>query len=220
MHQQVAQGRPQGQARHAAGAPGAVPPRDPRSRTAVGRPGGPSAPRPALRPIVIIPAHGGAGATTLAGLLRRELASDPAGLGWRVDITPALPDGDPGQLAAARWLRVPPVSVPVIIAARGTAEGARRAVIAVTVLERRGLWPAAIALVADGAGPEPRQAGQRLDLVDGRAGPAVRVPFTAALRAGGRPESIRLPRRLRDAVIQLLALTVAGAGAGQPGQSC
>jgi hypothetical protein len=170
-----------------------------------------------MRPVVIIPAHGGAGATTLAGLLRRELNSDPAGRGWRIDTTPALPDGDPGQLAAAGWLRVPPPGVPVIIAARGTAEGARRAVIAVTVLEYRGLRPAAIAVVGDGAGPEPRQAAQRLDLLGGRAGPAVRVPFATALRAGERPESIRLPRRLHDAVVHILALAVTEpAQAGQP----
>jgi hypothetical protein len=166
---------------------------------------------------VIIPAHGGAGASTLAQLLRRELASDPAGNGWRVDPTPPIPDGDPGQIAAADWLRVPPAGMPVIVAARGTAEGARRAVIAVTALEYRGVRTAAIAVIADGAGPEPRQAAQRLDLVAGRGGPVVRVPFAAALRAGGRPEAIRLPRRLHDTVVRLLTLAMTErARAGQP----
>jgi hypothetical protein len=135
-----------------------------------------------------------------------------------VGVTAALPDVDPAQIAASGRLRVPPPAVPVIIAARGNAEGARRAVIAVTVLEQRGTWPVAIALVADGAGPEPRQAAQYLDLIGTRAGPVVRVPFVPALRAGTLPGAVRMRRGLHDAVTGLLTLAVpepARAG-GQP----
>jgi len=158
--------------------------------------------------IVIVPAHGGAGASTLADWLRRELGAMPAGQGWQVGVTAALPDADPAQIAASARLRVPPPEIPVIIAARGNAQGARRAVIAVSVLEQRGVWPAAIALIADGAGPEPRQAGQHLDLIGTRAGPVVRVPFVAALRTGADPRTARMRRSLRDAVDGLLTLAV------------
>ena len=115
--------------------------------------------------------------------------------GLRIGEMPPVPDADPARIAAAGWLPVPPRGTPLIIAARGTAEGARRAVIAVTALERRGIRPVAVAVVADGAGPEPRQAAQRFGLLAGGAGPLIRVPFAAALRAGADPAAARLPRR-------------------------
>jgi hypothetical protein len=171
-------------------------------------PGQPGPAHQAAGQIVIIPAHGGAGASTLADWLRRELSGIPAGEGWQVGVTAALPDADPAQIAASARLRVPPPEIPVIIAARGNAQGARRAVIAVSVLEQRGVWPAAIALIGDGAGPEPRQAGQHLDLIGTRAGPVVRVPFVAALRTGALPGTARMRRGLRDAIDGLLTLAV------------
>jgi hypothetical protein len=167
------------------------------------RPGRPAPAGQAQRQVVIIPAHGGAGASTLFTWL-----SPPEGRGWRVDVTPALFDADPAQMAAADWLRLPPPEVPLIIAARGNAEGARRAVIAVTTLEHRRIWPVAIALVADGAGPEPRQTAQYLDLIGDRAGPVVRVPFVAALRAGAGAATVRMRGSLYDAVADLLALAL------------
>lgn len=172
------------------------------------RPGRPQVPHPARLQVVIGGAHGGAGVSTLAGLLRREFAGTPAGRGIRVVEMPPVPDADPAQIARAGWLPLPPPGTPLIIAARGTAEGARRAVIAVTALERRGLRPAAVAVIADGAGPEPRLAGQRLDLIAGRAGPLIRVPFAVALRAGASPASARLSRRMHAAVTGLAALAV------------
>jgi hypothetical protein len=172
------------------------------------RPGRPRAPHPARLQVVIAGAHGGAGVSTLAGLLRLQFAGTPAGRQIRVLETPPIPDADPAQIARAGWLPVPPPGMPLIIAARGTAEGARRAVIAVTALERRGLRPAAVAVIADGAGPEPRLAAQRLDLIDGRAGPLIRIPFAVSLRAGASPSSARLSRRLRAAVTGLAALAV------------
>ena len=145
---------------------------------------------------MIAGAHGGAGVSTLAALLRLEFAGAPAGRGPRIGEMPPVPDADPARIAAAGWLPVPPRGTPLIIVARGTAEGARRAVIAVTALERRGIRPVAVAVIADGAGPEPRRAAQRFGLLDGRAGPLIRVPFAAALRAGADPAAARLPRRL------------------------
>ncbi|SRR6266568_3590881 len=194
-------------------APGRRPPaRHARPWKLAAAPGGqrpPRAPRPAAPQIVIAGAHGGAGASTLAALLRLHLAA-PGGHGPRVGEMPPAPDADPARIAAAGWLPVPPPGTRVIIAARGTAEGARRAVIAVTALERHGIYPVAVAVVADGAGPEPRQAAQRFALIEGRAGPLIRVPFAAALRAGASPAAARLPRRLAGAVHDLAALAAAG----------
>ena len=102
---------------------------------------------------MIAGAHGGAGVSTLAALLRLEFAGAPAGRGPRIGEMPPVPDADPARIAAAGWLPVPPRGTPLIIVARGTAEGARRAVIAVTALERRGIRPVAVAVIADGAGP-------------------------------------------------------------------
>jgi hypothetical protein len=161
---------------------------------------------------VIAGAHGGAGVTTLAALLRLEFGGLPPGQAPRIGEMPPVPDADPARIAAAGWLPVPPPCAVLIIAARGTAEGARRAVIAVTALERRAIRPAALAVVADGAGPEPRQAAQRFALVGERCGPLIRVPFAAALRAGAAPGSVRLPRRLLNATYALAAVAAAGLG--------
>jgi len=183
----------------------------------VAAPGGrrppPAGPRRRPAPqVVIAGAHGGAGVSTLAALLRLEFAGAPAGRGPRIGEMPPVPDADPARIAAAGWLPVPPRGTPLIIVARGTAEGARRAVIAVTALERRGIRPVAVAVIADGAGPEPRRAAQRFGLLDGRAGPLIRVPFAAALRAGADPAAARLPRRFTAAVNCLAALAAAGPG--------
>jgi len=176
------------------------------------RPAGARPPRPAAPQIVIAGAHGGAGVTTLAALLRLELAGAAAGQAVRIGELPPVPDADPARIAAAGWLPVPPPGAALIITARGTAEGARRAVIAVTALERRAIRPVAVAVVADGAGPEPRQAAQRFGLICDRCGPLIRVPFAAALRAGAAPGAARLPRRLYSAVYSLAALAAAGNG--------
>ena len=168
--------------------------------------------RPAAPQIVIAGAHGGAGVSTLAALLRLEFDGVPPGHAPQIGEMPPVPDADPERIAAAGWLPTPPPGTVLIIAARGTAEGARRAVIAVTALERRAIRPAALAVVADGAGPEPRQAVQRFGLIGGRCGPLVRVPFAAALRAGTAPESARLPRRLLNATYALAVLVAAGPG--------
>jgi hypothetical protein len=198
--------RPQ-RARHARGGqaaaiPGAAAPRAREART-----------RPRAPEILIAGAHGGAGVSTLAALLRLELGTGRlAGSIPRVHALPAIPDADPRRIAANGWLPVPPPGTPLILTARGTAEGARRAVIAVAALGHRGIQAAVIAVIADGAGPEPRQAAQRFDLIAGRGGALIRVPFAAPLRAGTDPAAARLPRRLRAAVADLAELAVPAPG--------
>lgn len=215
---QAAAGGP-GEARQDAGPPTAPRPRPParHARTPMltaapaGRPAS-RAPRPAVPQILIAGAHGGAGASTLAALLRLEFAGAPPGRRPQVGEMPAVPDADPARIAAAGRLPVLPPGTALIVAARGTAHGARRAVIAVTALELAGIRPVAVAVIADGAGPEPRQAAQRFGLIDGRAGPLIRIPFAAALRAGASPAGTRLPRRFLSAVNTLAALAAAGPG--------
>ena len=204
---------PPQEARHQAGAqqgpplrgpglaPGGQQPRPRGRHAALGRPGGRGDGIPRLTGVLVAGAHGGAGASTLAALLRAEAAagcrsgtcSSPSPTGTR----PASPRPGccPGQVAG-----------PLVIAARGTAEGARRAVIAVTALAYLGIRPAALAVVGDGAGPLPRAAVQRLDLLGDRAGPVVHVPFAASLRAAAAPGGARLAGPLRRAITELAEL--------------
>jgi hypothetical protein len=175
----------------------------------------PAAPgrRPVLAGIIVAGAHGGSGTSVLAQLLRLETqAAWPDG---RIPVRelPAIPDADPRQIAATAVLPGR-VGGPLILTARGTADGARRAVTAVAVLAGLGLRPAALAVVDDGAGPLPRLAAERLDLLGDRAGPVVVIPFAAALRAGAAPETARLPGRLRRAVAGLAELAIPLAAEG------
>jgi hypothetical protein len=162
---------------------------------------------PALTGILIAGAHGGAGTSTLAALLRAEIGACRPEARIPVRDLPALPDGDPRRIAAGTALPGR-VTGPLILALRGTADGARRAVIAVTALGYLGIRPAALALVADGAGPLPKAAASRLDLIGDRAGPVIGIPFAAELRAGAEPGSGRMPARLLRAVAGLAELAV------------
>lgn len=170
-------------------------------------PGGPARRDPAAG-LLVAGAHGGAGTSTLAALIREQL-----GAGMPVYELPACPDSDPAAVAAATAL--PAMAGPVIVVARGTSEGARRAVIAVTVLELVGIRPAALAVTGDGAGPLPRAAMQRLAALDGRVGAVIRVPFAAELRALGYSQQMRLPARLVRAVTDVLAAALPAAPAAR-----
>lgn len=168
----------------------------------------PPSPPPLPPGIYVAGAHGGAGASTLAALLRAEIAAAHPGGRLQVRELPAFPDGDPRAIAARAKL-AGPLPGPLVLAARGTGDGARRAVVAVTALSCLGIRPAALAVVGDGAGPLPRIASQRLGLIGDRAGPVVTVPFAASLRAGAAPAEARLPRSLRRQVTALAGLAAA-----------
>ena len=153
---------------------------DPRSRQA----------GPALAPrrappgeIVLVGAHGGAGVTTLAGLLR------PA---WDMG---AVRRPGPGQ----RPLR--PAGRPVVLVARSTAAAAARAVTATGLLAAQGVQVTVLAVIGDGlpepagtampgAGRSPATAGR------GDAAPAAQpVTSTAATTAASHsPDSRRWER--------------------------
>ena len=147
--------------------------------------GGP--PRPARRQppdgIVLAGAHGGAGTSTLAVLL--------------------APAWDMGVISgpAAGGLR--PGGPPVVLAARNTVAAAGRAVSAIT---RAGAWVAVLVVVSDGL-PEPAEARYRFRVLEGRVGAVVRMPFVPAFRVTADPSRVDLPRRARQALAEIRALT-------------
>ncbi len=153
------------------------------------RPGRPPA-RPGHEPpgeAVVVGAHGGAGVTTLAGLLR------PA---W--DMGTVRRPG-PGRGP------VRPAGRPVVLVTRNTVAAAGRAVAAVRLLGEQGVLVAVLAVVGDGL-PEPAEARYRFRVVEGRVGGVVRVPFVPAFRVAADPLSVVLPRRARRALGEIRAL--------------
>ncbi|HEY7144921.1 MAG TPA: hypothetical protein VH637_11780 [Streptosporangiaceae bacterium] len=149
-------------------------------------------PVPAARPaprgeVVLTGAHGGAGVTTLAGLLR------PA---WDMGQVRRLGPGQ-GPLR--------PAGRPVVLVARSTASAAARAVTATGLLAAQGVQVTVLAVIGDGL-PEPAEARYRFRVLDGRVGAVVRVPFIPAFRLAADPRSVTLPRRARHAVAEIRAL--------------
>ena len=137
--------------------------------------------------VVLVGAHGGAGVTTLAGLLR------PA---WDMG---AVRRPGPGQ----RPLR--PAGRPVVLVARSTAAAAARAVTATGLLAAQGVQVTVLAVIGDGL-PEPAGARYRFRVLDGRVGAVVRVPFIPAFRLAADPLSVTLPRRAQQALAEIRAL--------------
>jgi hypothetical protein len=148
------------------------------------RPGGPPTPS---GEVVLVGAHGGAGVTTLVGLLR------PA---WDMGVVRR-----PGQGRGP--LR--PAGRPVLLVTRNTVAAAGRAVIATRLLEEQGVPVAVLAVVGDGL-PEPAEARYRFSVLGGRVGAVVRVPFVPAFRIAADPHSVDLPRRARMALAEIRAL--------------
>jgi hypothetical protein len=149
------------------------------------RPGGPPAPS---GEVVLVGAHGGAGVTTLAGLLR------PA---WDLGVI-GRPGPDRGPLR--------PAGRPVLLVTRNTVAAAGRAVAAVRLLGEQGVPVAVLAVIGDGL-PEPAEARYRFGVLGGRVGAVVRVPFVPAFRIAADPRSVDLPRRARRALAEIRALT-------------
>ena len=156
--------------------------------TAPPRPGWRMAPRrPPLPEIVVAGAHGGAGTSTLAVLLR------PA---WDLGAVP-VPGGRGGPPR--------PGDRPVVLVVRNTVAAAGRAVAATTALTGPGARIAVLVVVSDGL-PEPAEARYRFRLLEGRIGALVRMPFVPAFRVAASPLHVDLPRRAARALAEIRAL--------------
>lgn len=136
--------------------------------------------------IAVAGAHGGSGCSTLAALL--------------------APARDLGVLRPGHMRKPPELGVgPVVLTARNTAAGATRAIsVAGTVVTAWRVRLLAVAVVSDGL-PELADAAYRYRLLSYRV-PVIRVPFVAAIRAGGDPLAAALPRRARHALTDIRAL--------------
>jgi hypothetical protein len=117
--------------------------------------------------IVVIGAHGGAGVSTLAVLLR------PA---WDLGIAVRQADDGPRLNTAGR---------PLVLVTRNTVPAARRATAAVNTITWDEEQVAVLAVVSDGL-PEPVAAAYRFQVLAPRVGAIVRVPFIASHRCASR----------------------------------
>ncbi|MFI0351017.1 hypothetical protein [Actinomadura sp. 9N407] len=142
--------------------------------------------------LLVIGAHGGAGTSTLAALL------DPAHDLGTVD---RLSDADRSRLQTQG---------PVAIVARNTVAAAWHATRAVTAVaatcQETGGHIAALVIVSDGAGSEPREATARFGLLQGRVRGLVRMSFVPMLRLVDDPTTVMLPAKARDALETVLEL--------------
>lgn len=133
--------------------------------------------------VVVVGAHGGAGTSTLAELLR------PA---WDMGVLSALVDPSRSPLDSG--------GRPVVVACRDTVGSAKHATWAVTLLNATGEHIAALVITSDGTGPEPRDATARFELLTGRVDGVVRMPFVPAYRQVDTPMGVLLTGRAERAV--------------------
>jgi len=137
--------------------------------------------------IVLAGAHGGAGTSTLAALLA------PA---WDMGPVSETAPGD-GLWSGGR---------PVALAVRNTVPAAGRAVTTSSALAGVGIRVAVLVVVSDGL-PEPAEARYRFRVLEGRVAAVIRMPFVPAFRVAAHPSLVDLPRRARQALAEIRALT-------------
>jgi hypothetical protein len=135
--------------------------------------------------IVLVGAHGGAGTSTLAALLR--------------------PAWDLGVIKRPGPIRLRPNRRPVVLVTRNTVAAAARAITATTAITGTGTRGAVLVVVGDGL-PEPTEARYRFRVLEGRTGAVVRMPFIPAFRLAGSPLQVDLPRRARQVLAEIRAL--------------
>jgi hypothetical protein len=143
------------------------------------------------REIVVVGAHGGAGTTTLAILLR------PA---WDIGTVRRPVPGRPA--IRPTWGR------PLVLVSRNTAVSAARAIGAANAIKWQGERIAVLAIVSDGL-PEPAAAAYRFQVLAARVDAVVRVPFIASLRTADDPAQVDLPRNARRAMADIRAKALA-----------
>lgn len=147
---------------------------------------------PLRRDLIIWGAHGGAGTSTLATLLR--------------------PARDMGALRTEADYRYPApkaADAPMLVACRCTTWSAIKASAAVGALTKAGGQVAVLAVVSDGW-PEPPIASAWFRLLSAQVGAVIRVPFLPWLRLCNDPAHVRLTHTARR------ALTAIRTATGQP----
>lgn len=172
---------------------------------ALGRP--PSSAQNRYRPpsdeLVLVGSHGGAGTSTLATLLG-------PGKVWDLGVVPRshVQRGRTYISLSGRKL---------ILVARGTVPSARLATAAARTVLQSGYPLAALIVVADGAGPEPREASARFRLLEAQLAQGVlRMPFVPALRLVDAPADITLPRAASRALAKIREAVLLSQGASPP----
>ncbi len=135
---------------------------------------------------VLLGCHGGAGTSTLAALL---------GTPWDLG----------GYTPQTR--QVETFGRPLLLVTRDSAPASARTVEAVTGLSGSGAAISCLVIVADGSGPEPREATVRFRLVEDRVERIVRFPFVAGLRYADTADAdkVRLPRKAERALAEIRA---------------
>ncbi len=141
------------------------------------------------RELRIFGAHGGAGTTTLALLLKP--ARDMGALATDADHAYPVPNPD---------------ADPVLVTCRCTTWSAIKASDALSALTRNGIRIKVLAVVSDGW-PEPPIATAWFRLLSAQVGAVIRVPFIPWLRMTNDPALITLPRSARRALDQIRAIT-------------
>ncbi|MEY9214969.1 hypothetical protein [Thermobifida halotolerans] len=133
---------------------------------------------------VLLGCHGGAGTSTLATLL---------GTPW--DLGGYTPQTQ----------RIETFGRPLLLVTRDSAPASARTVEAVTGLSGSGAAISCLVVIADGSGPEPREAAVRFRLVEDRVGRIVRFPFVAGLRYADTADAdkVRLPRKAERALAEI-----------------
>lgn len=133
---------------------------------------------------VVLGAHGGSGATTLTHLL-------PAPT---YDLGPAV-DTQGHARTVTTYGR------PLILTARYNVPGVVAASRAINGLREQNLSVECLVVVADGAGPDPREAKVRLRMLEGHTGAILRLSFVPALRGMPEPPAPGdLPRRVSNEI--------------------
>ncbi|WP_233515232.1 hypothetical protein [Marinitenerispora sediminis] len=147
---------------------------------------------------VLLGCHGGAGASTMQALL---------GTPWNLGCySPEL-------------RRIETFGRPLVLVARDSASAGARVIEAVTGVTTAGATIACLVIIADGSGPEPKEATGRLRLIEDRVGAVVRFPFVAGLRYADANEAdkVELPKKAVRALTDIHA-ACAKAMSGSPNE--
>lgn len=94
---------------------------------------------------------------------------------------------------------------PLLLVTRDNAAAAARCSEVVTSVTANGIEIAAVAVMADGSGPEPKESTTRFRLLQNRVGGIVRVPFVAGLRYVDLSDvgRVALPKKFERALSEL-----------------